>query len=254
MENRDHWRDRLSEYLDGELTERDRAACEAHLAVCPECADDAEGLRAVVAQASLLPPVPPTRDLWPGIEDRLETRTATESTRTAATKVRLFGRPSRSHAVGSRSAGSRGSGRSLWGSRWTLSVPQLAAAAIALVVLTAGAMRMLTQAAGPGSVVQGAGVDQPIQSGQATQSFLAAYAPAISELEREYEARRAGLDPETRRVVEENLAIIDRAIAEAERALNEDPSNPFVTTHLAGAMRQKVDLLRRVTSIPSKES
>lgn len=226
MGSTDHWEDRLSEYLDGQLDERDRAECEVHLADCPDCAEAAQGLRAVVAQASLLPPVPPSRDLWPEIEGRLEPRTRAESTDIVLA-------------------------RRVWRARWTLSVPQLAAAAIALVVLTAGAMWMLTPAVGSERVAGSAGVDQV---NQPVQTFLVAYAPAISELEREYEERRALLDPETRRVVEENLAIIDGAIAEAERALAEDPSNPFVTTHLAGAMRQKVDLLRRVTNIPSKES
>lgn len=248
MESGEHWLDRLSDYLDGELDERDRMACEAHVARCRECADAAEGLRAVVAQASLLPPIAASRDLWPGIEGRLQPRGSVEST--AAPSAGL--RPSRHFP--SRSLPSR-----VRSSRWTLTEPQLAAAGIALVVLTAGMMWLLVPAAGSESVASGGSTDQSVQLADAGDDsargvFLVAYAPAISELEQEYEARRALLEPETRRVVEENLAIIDRAIAEAERALAEDPTNAFVTTHLAGAMRQKVDLLRRVTSIPSKES
>lgn len=246
MESRNHWLDRLSDYVDGELDERDRAACEAHLADCRECGDAVEGLRAIVAQASLLPAVSPSRDLWPGIECRLEPR-ASAAAADAAPAIGASGRRSRSGHIAAR----------VWRSRWTLSVPQLAAAGIGVVVLTAGAMWMLAPAVGPDVLADGA--DEPVQLAEVGEdagpaAFMVAYAPAISDLEREYEARRDLLDPETRRVVEDNLMIIDGAIAEAARALAEDPSNPFVTTHLAGAMRQKVDLLRRVTSIQSKGS
>ena len=36
----DTWNDRLSEYLDGELEPRERAALETHLAGCVECRAD----------------------------------------------------------------------------------------------------------------------------------------------------------------------------------------------------------------------
>lgn len=231
MTKRGHWTDRLSDYLDGELEAGEAEACEAHLAGCAECAEALAALRAVVAQASLLPEIPPTRDLWPGIESQLEPRTA----HAEAGVVSLSTRRRRVAAT----------------------VPQLAAAAIALIVLTAGAMwLMLPPAAQSGTGLAGAEASELLPAGQepAQVVFLAAYEPAISELEAAFEARRGELDPETARIVEQNLAIIDRAIAEATRALADDPSSGFLTTHLAGAMRQKVDLLRRVTNIAHTES
>jgi len=49
-------------------------------------------------------------------------------------------------------------------------------------------------------------------------------------------------------VVEQNLATIDRAIAEARRALAADPNNLYLHDHLANTMRRKMGLLRRATA------
>lgn len=228
-----HWVDRLSSYLDGDLSERERTACDAHLAECRDCARTLDDLRALTAQASLLTPIPPERDLWPGIEARLEPRSDGVPAPPEATAPGgvLSIRPTR---------------------RWAFSAPQLVAAAIALVVLAGGSVWLIAPSA-PDDVA-----DTPTAAAAAAGSdrtvFLATYEPAISELEQEFRVQRDQLDPETRRVVEENMAIIERAIAEAEQALAEDPSNSFLNTHLAGVMRRKVDLLRRATTIQSLET
>jgi hypothetical protein len=56
----------------------------------------------------------------------------------------------------------------------------------------------------------------------------------------------------TVRVVRENLAIIDRAIADARIALQKDPGNAYLNFHLAQTMRRKVELLRRVNDIAAQ--
>lgn len=227
MAEREHWTRRLSAYLDGELGSHERAACAAHLAECSECAATLEGLRAVTAQASLLPEISPERDLWPGIEDRLEPREGMAKGRIASPGMRRR--------------------------RIAATVPQLAAAAVALVVLTAGGMWLMLPAGA--DMTDQVSRRAPVDEGSAAPVvFLGSYEPAISEMEAVFEESRAELDPETVRVVVENLAIIDRAISEANEALLGDPSNAFLTAHLAGTMRRKVDLLRRVTTIERTES
>ena len=63
----DQWNDRLSEYIDDELTPAERSGLEAHLSTCRECADTLDELREVVTRAGALTPRPPAADLWPGI-------------------------------------------------------------------------------------------------------------------------------------------------------------------------------------------
>src|SRR6185436_8757209 len=101
----DRWTDRLSEYLDGELTEIDRIALEAHLPECAECTDTLAELRSVIGRARALDDRPPVRDLWPGVAALIG---AAPAARPKA-KVLQFRRVS-------------------------FSVPQLAAAALALMV------------------------------------------------------------------------------------------------------------------------
>ena len=61
----DPWRERLSEYVDDELAADERAALEAHVKTCRECAVLVEGLRRVVAAARELPDRAPITDPWP---------------------------------------------------------------------------------------------------------------------------------------------------------------------------------------------
>lgn len=228
MMRRDEWADRLSEYIDGDMGERDMEALEVHLLECGECAVTLEELRAVVAEAGALPAVPPERDLWPEIEARLAPRGGARATPDADV-IPLRRRR-----------------------RVTFTVPQLAAAGLALALASASgtwaALRRAT-ALPAGAAAVNAPPPQP-ESGVATPvSFVTTYDAAVTELEHEFERRRADLDPETIIVVERNLDIIDGAIAEARRALAADPSSAFLNEHLAETMRRKMDLLRQATSI-----
>ncbi len=119
----DRWRDRLSEYLDGELEAAERTRLEAHLASCEECAATLEQLGRVVARAGT-EDRPPVNDLWPGIAERI-----------GAASNDVVVRISRQAADG------RGRLRDF---RVSLSVPQLAAAGIALMIASGGAGLLLS--------------------------------------------------------------------------------------------------------------
>ena len=56
---------------------------------------------------------------------------------------------------------------------------------------------------------------------------------SVEDLELLLAEARDDLDPETVRVIEENLRIIDDAIAASRQALERDPANEFVSRHLA---------------------
>jgi hypothetical protein len=219
MEN-GHWTDRLSEYLDGELDPAERGEAERHLAVCSECAALADELNAVVRGAVALEDLTPPRDLWPGIRSRLRPRGAGDWAPAVPGVFPLFTRR-----------------------RIAMSVPQLAAAALALALLSGTGV---WAALGGRS---GAEPQQLAAFAPPSDVVLAAYEPAMLTLEAEYTARRAELDPETIVVVERNLAIIDAAIQEARDALAADPSSGFLNAHLADAVRKRMNLLREVTSI-----
>lgn len=230
-----HWTERLSEYLDGELGERDREALEAHVAACSECAAVLEDLRAVVAGARSLPdpPVPESlrSELWAGIAPRLQ--------------------PRRPWYAGLRDLVAPLSGA---GRRFSLSVPQLAGAALAVALVSAGSAWWIGGRNATAPVPSGAPVaSAPRASGAGPATVIPAgfdaprYTAAVDDLERTFAAHRSELDPETVRVVEDNLAIIDRAVEQARRALLADPANPYLNGHLAAQMRWKLRVLQQAT-------
>ncbi|HSE67134.1 MAG TPA: zf-HC2 domain-containing protein, partial [Gemmatimonadales bacterium] len=62
-----HLTERLSDYLDGSLSPSEREEVEQHLAECEECSNTLADLRSVVARVQALNDRPPAGDLWPGI-------------------------------------------------------------------------------------------------------------------------------------------------------------------------------------------
>jgi len=235
----DRWTERLSEYLDGALEARDASDFESHLATCVECAATLEALRAVAARASALGPLEPARDLWPAIASRLAPRDALDAH--AATTAPAGGQERRPGPIGRLVESLRG----LAGWRLSLSLPQLAAASLALVLVSGGAawMTLRRPSVAPPAPVAA----RPAAPAGAATVGLSQYDAAIAELERALAEHRAELDSSTVRVVEQNLAAIDRAIAEARRALAVDPTDPWLHDHLASTMRRKLGLLRRAT-------
>jgi anti-sigma factor RsiW len=224
----DRWTERLSEYLDGELPEGEHAAIEFHLQSCADCAAVLADLRRVVRRArSLSEPAPP-HDLWPGIASRIGASGARVSDAVDLT--------------------TRRSGRQ----RWAFSLPQLAAAGIALMALSGGTVWLLTTQERPTAAaptVSVSPVESPAVSVALRPNAPESYAAAVADLEQVLAEGRGRLDSTTVRVIEQNLAAIDRAIADAQRALEADSANLYLNSHLAETMRRKLDLLRRAAAL-----
>jgi anti-sigma factor RsiW len=212
---RDQWTDRLSEYLDGDLADSEEAALASHLESCAACQETLAGLRRVVARAGSLEDRPPPGDLWPGVAKRI-------------------------------GAGPRRR-------RITFSVPQLLAAGVALTVLSGGSAWLLHPDAANVAAIPGPSAAPnivPVGAAGAGGS----YDSAVDDLERVLAEGRGRLDTTTVRVLEQNLALIDGAIAQARRAVAADSANVYLNTHLAETMRRKIDLLRQAAALVSAVS
>jgi hypothetical protein len=214
----DQWTDRLSEYVDGDLSEAEQAAVEAHLESCVECAETLADLRRIVRRARVLGERHPVRDLWPGVAARI-------------------GAGRRRHRI-------------------SFSVPQLLAASIALAVLSGGGAWLLHPGPGGLAAIWSSPVpaDVPVATVGTTGAAAPTYASAVDDLERILSEGRGRLDSTTVRVLEQNLALIDLAIAQAQRAVAADSANAYLNTHLAETMRRKIDLLRQAAALVSAVS
>ena len=167
----------------------------------------------------------PSRDLWAGIAPQIAARPAASARRFAFT------------------------------------LPQLALAASLLIAVASGLTWMAARPPAAGTsaasqsepVIQAYGVPEDTTDGQIVQANFAdaQFNAAVSDLERILREERDRLDPRTVLIIERNLKAIDNAINEARMALNDDPANAFLNSHLADARRRKLDLLRQATTLAS---
>jgi len=228
----DQWTDRLSEYLDDELPPDERAALEAHLRQCTACGAVLADLKRIVTRARGLEDRLPDHDLWPGIAARI--------------------------GVGSGEARAIDLAAERARRRWSFSLPQLVAAGLALMALSGGTAWLLHPT---GGLAVGANPPAPtpvVTVGNTASARARAagqsYAAAVSDLERVLEQNRGRLDSTTVRVIERNLATIDSAIAQAQRALAADSANVYLNSHLAETRQRKLELLRQAAALVSSVS
>jgi hypothetical protein len=248
-----------------------RAALESHALSCGDCGPLLADLRKLRIDASNLPMLAPTRDLWQGISQRID-----------APVIPL-------HA-GDRS-GSLLTGR--W-SRWA----SIAAAAVLLIAVTSTATYLATvrHASADSSKVVAATSRPTLDSNRSSidttergtvaigraapdtglrslppaavttpgggrivavknsrkLSAEQVYSSEITRLRAIVQQRRSQLDPVTISVIERNLKVIDDAIAQCRLALAKDPASRFLMESLNSALETKVELLRTATMLPAR--
>lgn len=263
--------DALPDYLEEALDVASRGRMEEHLGSCLRCSAILRDINDIRIEASQLPELAPSHDLWKGIANRIEPTVLPFGVRSARELTR----------------------------RW---VPVAVAAAAALVIATAGVTYVATSrslqparvavspaTSGAGAPrVQSTPVEvmaekpaadtqaQPVREGSkagepgrttgraagtaslASRRFSApatsgelAYGDEIQRLQKVIADRRRELDPATVTVIEQNLRIIDAAVNQSRAALARDPKSGFLADQLNNALDKKVGLLRTVALLPS---
>jgi len=258
MNVHEEWTDKLSEFLDGELSADEQRAVEAHLRDCADCAAVLADLKRVVARAQQAGavPRPPSVDLWSGIAARIDdARSATASAERAGSGRTTIAFPDRSAEAGALRR------------RVAFTLPQLAAAAALVAAVSGGlvwgvvqraATRAGSQVASTAPVPAAPAADQSMDTPDPADRIVpvgmadAQYDAAVSDLEGALKQGRGRLDAATIGIVEHNLQIIDQAIAQAREALAADPANTYLSGHLVEARRRKLDLLRRAAALTSE--
>ena len=214
---------RLDALIDGELAAGERDEVVEHLRTCSACREDERRLRRVVEVARELPrEIAPERDLWPAIAARIE-----------ADKVVV---------------GGFGATRAVWrrGRAWLAAAALVVLAATVLVLAWRGRQPALHVASG-----NRPRIDLRLASLE-LDSVRSTYAKARQELLTLLSARRSELSPETVKVIEENVVIIDDAVEKIQAALAKDPGNRELNMLLVTAYRQEIDLLRQVVTLGSR--
>jgi anti-sigma factor RsiW len=202
----------LDDYIDGALPQAESAALQAHLEVCPSCAAAHARLASLLAGAAALPrSIEPPAEVWAAVRART-----------------VDARPSR------------------WAMLWSLRYP-LAAAAVALIVITSLATMLLTRQ--PPSVALSPNASVTLAAlAEAEQE----YKLIAAGLEQTLQQRQGDVDPATLRIVRENLRIIDRAINDAHAALQRDPRDAALPRLISRNHQRKIDMLERTLRLSSE--
>ena len=171
--------------------------------------------------------IEPPDDLWPGIE---------------------------AHLARGRDAGKPAAGGP-WARVWPFAAGMAATALVAIMTL-----QIIRQAPDAPSGPQIAERSDPIDTGRPIQELVVEEPAwvnnmrlASNDLRADYEASLDNLSPETRAVVEENLAQIHDSLAKIHEALSKDPSNAALHRLLAGTYQQELRLFSSIGALNTAE-
>jgi hypothetical protein len=212
-------RERLDDYVDGLLPDDQSVQVEEHVVACTACRREVDALHALLEQTGALPRhILPERDLWSDIE----------AAATATSSAEFVRRARRFMA-----------GRTL----------AFSAAAVLLIALGLSLVRSSFEANRPGG-----GMRSETAGGLAGEirEAEAEYARARQELLVSFAQYSDTLAPETRRVIQENLAIIDGAVAEIRATLTQDPENVLLFRMLVATENQGLTLIRLAVRLSSE--
>ena len=215
----ERWTESLSAYLDDELPPDVIRELETRLAEDPDLHAVLEELRAVRQRARSLAPPPVPGDLWDGIAARMTARGDAGQAPVTRLPQRLF----------------------------MLTLPQLVAAAAALVLVSAVGMWTLRGRVDERALARRGA---PAETAPAPVVELAAFDAVriegeIAELQSALERGRGTLDPRTVSILETNLALIRQATEDAKKALAADPANRNLQRYFAETVANKIDMMRR---------
>jgi len=222
----------LSEFVDGTLTAEDCARVELHLTSCPDCADARNDLRVIVdfclEQRGQYDAVPSERAMWLRISNLIEAE-----------------KGSLAHSQAPREAG--------WWFRlmnrsWQLSFPQLAGLAGAIVLVVAVATAFSMYRLSSTGVTHVAGFVPPSNSASIEDRYTQQQ-QMISYWNQRVELNKARWNPQMRETFDRNMSVIDAAVTDSMKQLNQNPHDSVSEDILNDALNDKVALLKEFSDL-----
>jgi hypothetical protein len=262
--------ERLADYLEGDLAAAERLALDAHIASCVRCTALVRDLETIRAEARELPELTPSRDLWSGIAERIETPVVPLTVRSVATpnveRRRSTERLRLAAVAAALVAVTAGVTYTLTVSRGgTANRTQVATATVdslgdsahapdsGIVPPSAGtSATVASRDAAPTSTDRHDSVASEQPTAQNVGSAPAAGSREIDRLRAMFIRNRGQMDPRTAAIIEANLKVIDDAIAQSKAALAQDPASRFLNNQLNTALDKKLELLRTAAQLPSR--
>jgi hypothetical protein len=237
--NCEKYQDLLSDFIDGSLASQDHHSIEAHLSACGMCAEVRGDLDAIVTYChehrGEYDAVPNERALWLRISNLIEaddlelvTGSRTEIPQNAGWWFRLMNRS------------------------WQVSLPQLAAAMIAIAIIVSVATMIGVRRLGSGGESAGlrlSGVTTVASNGLPLAERYRQQQQTIDYWNQRVELNKARWNPQMRETFERNLSVIDAAVNDSLSQLNQNPHDEVSEEVLNAALNDKVELLREFAEL-----
>lgn len=272
----------LADYLEGEAPDAVRAAMETHAAGCADCRQLLEDIGTIRDEAAALPTLTPSRDLWAGISERIDTPVIPFERKQSTIVVRrTWARPA--IAAAALVIFTAGITYSVTTHTMTAGGDSTAAAPqhIATVTKTPApdsvvpstplgtsnttvASTVKSAPSAPTPSTEHRGTVRSAEPAESPAAYLAnggehvmrqtepVYDREIDKLRHIVKTRRSQLDPKTVTVLEQSIAVIDSAIAQSRAALKADPASGFLAKELNQSLEKKVELLRTAAMLPAR--
>ena len=222
----------LSEYLDGTLGHTEHAAVGAHVAGCAACDVAREDFHAIIAVAreargQLFAPTD-ERALWLRVRNTVEAESL----------------PARAKAANATS--SSGFWSSLFGRRFELSLPQLAAGVAALVVAVASATALADRYSAPVERAgqRAAGARRVVADEFYPGAYLDQHKASLNYWEQRVQARKASWNPRMRASFDRSVYVLDQTVSDSLNDLRQNPHDEIAEEMLNSALRDKIELMR----------
>ncbi|HEX8186684.1 MAG TPA: zf-HC2 domain-containing protein [Blastocatellia bacterium] len=211
----------LSDYIDGELELGEQVKIERHLGDCEPCRAVRDDLLQIVHFSHQLPEQSPSGALWARIQSDIAEQQPTG----------LLAR------AGAWWAGAQSR-------HFNLSIPQMVAAAAALVIVISISVIVSRQNATSNQMsLAGSATDATPQVQVLSSADLQQLERQISNLSATIEQRKVSWDPTLRVKFEKNMLLIDQSLAECRHQLNDNPGDDVSQELMLNAYREKVRLL-----------
>lgn len=252
----------LNDYLDGALSQEERAALEVRLDSELPLLREYAALLDVVKAVGDLPTEAKLVDpdaIWVRIAERTGAGTGADVRGDASVRSALGSADERSGWADVRQpAPARSAPRVRW---FAPTLPRLAATLVLAALSGGGAWLALgAPGFGPSDATPQRAGESPEASGGVLAAFAGATTPDLDALFEGYESSTrvfdrvleegaATLSPETLDAVRAALAVADQAIAEARRALEEDPGSEELARILFASMKRRLELLRSAATV-----
>jgi hypothetical protein len=249
----------LRDFMENTLDWRDRERMDAHRLDCEKCDALVTDLVDIQREAGKLlhNDLSPSRDLWEGIEKRIDAASVVEFPRTPLPGEIQALTVDRSPLTVEGELPSRVVVSTVNRQRSAVSPYRLVAAASLLIAATAGitwsvASRNAAPLDVPPESASTPRYQEAMSEARAVSrtSMQAAYDKEIADLRKIVDENKAELDSATAAVLERNLKVIDDAIAECKAALTASPGSAFLLDRLNDAYSTKLRTLRAVAVAP----